>query len=996
MPRLALLAVLLFASVVRADTATLPRYDLRINIDTKAHRVDVLQSITWTNRAKTPTAELRLNFYPHYRIPDGDYLLLAKTLELLRLNPRDGIDRHGRAGTICSVHQNGVPLEYAYENDNPSAFTIRLPKLVWPGESVSIDVECRILLPNKQGRWGHWHGIHFLTNALPVVAYYDDRGWHAMPFVPWHQPWWNEAGHYTATMTLPSAEKLACSAQVNCTTDNGDGTKTIKTEPFLGRDFAILCSPDYQETVRTVTLKSGKDVTLRCLALTKHNWYANKLLQFVAEAMPVYSEWFGDYPYEQFTIAESYFGWNGNECSGLILIDERVFASPHYAANYVEYLVSHETCHQWWYNVIGTNGYAETFMDEGAATYFTHRFLDRKHGDRNNPFMNWPRGLRWLPNINRENYRYASLYSAIGKNELPSAIGELPSYKHLIGLFNGAYDRGSKVLAMIESRLGEDAFMDFTKEIAEKYQWQILQVHNYQTELERYTGLKWDEFFENWVRGNKTTDWKIESSSIIREATQSRTDTFLATHPTGQARVLVRVRQVGEIPEPTHIGFQRKDGSWLPERILIVPGMPENQNHTNATQMTSLPDGSIEIVAHVDAAVDRVVIDPDRVLLDSNPGNNVSKSWPRWSFTPVYTMLNETDLTNDYDRWNIGGGPWIGGALYPDPWFVRSTMIGARAGAFRTQQFAGGIYGAYRTDYRDIVIGADGLLDHWPHPKMQLGFLAERRVAGPFDNNDGSDTATRGAAFLRYVFDYSPSLYLPPMHYLEVFTTYQDNFLPIARTQTPGSIRSDWSYLAGIHHRLNLYTPYWDPESGLWTDFTYAGGVAELDRRLGMNQLRYELAGVRKFPDWCCLGRLSETRLAMRGVAMGALPNEGQFFALGGGTLFRGFDLAERQGSALWVANVELRLPLVRNVEWDILDHTAGARNLWLAAFYDVGAIYTDGACVGNVAHAFGVGLRIDTAFFSFIERATLRFDAAKTINAPTPFQFWFGVQHAF
>ena len=72
-------------------------------------------------------------------------------------------------------------------------------------------------------------------------------------------------------------------------------------------------------------------------------------------------------------------------------------------------------------------------------------------------------------------------------------------------------------------------------------------------------------------------------------------------------------------------------------------------------------------------------------------------------------------------------------------------------------------------------------------------------------------------------------------------------------------------------------------------------------------------------------------------------------------------------------------------------------RNVWLATFYDVGGGLRERAqSVGDVAHALGVGLRVDVAVFSFIERATLRFDVGKTINADTPWQFWFGVQHAF
>jgi hemolysin activation/secretion protein len=112
--------------------------------------------------------------------------------------------------------------------------------------------------------------------------------------------------------------------------------------------------------------------------------------------------------------------------------------------------------------------------------------------------------------------------------------------------------------------------------------------------------------------------------------------------------------------------------------------------------------------------------------------------------------------------------------------------------------------------------------------------------------------------------------------------------------------------------------------------------------------------------------------------------------------MFRGFDMAERQGSFLWVGNAEVRLPLVRDVEWDALNGVAGVRNIWLAPFYDVGAVYANGRSVDGVAHALGGGLRIDLAVFSFIERATVRFDFAKALNAATPFQFWFGVQHPF
>src|SRR5262249_54276390 len=155
-----------------------------------------------------------------------------------------------------------------------------------------------------------------------------------------------------------------------------------------------------------------------------HEFYAKEMLRIASEALVVYSRWFGAYPWPEFTIAEAFFGWNGNECSTLVMIDQRVFAMPHLALGYVEHLVSHDTSHQWWYNLVGTDGYGETWMDEAMANYFSHRWLNRKLG-RNNKLMKYPSGLEWLPNIHREDYRSYGMYSTIGKGENGPVVQEM-------------------------------------------------------------------------------------------------------------------------------------------------------------------------------------------------------------------------------------------------------------------------------------------------------------------------------------------------------------------------------------------------------------------------------------------------------------------------------------------------------------------------------------------------------------------------------------------
>ena len=983
----------------------LPRYDLDLTIDTVRHTAKLRQVTSWTNTTKMPTSQLVFNFYPHYSVPNSEYVKLSKTLEMLRLQPSLGIDRGARHGEITGARLlafGGKPVDqalaYEYASDLITAVRVLLPADVKPGESVSVELTCEYTLPNTQGRLGYWEGVHFLTNSTPVLAFCDDTGWRPMPFVPWHQPWFNEAGEFHVSITLPDQEILATPAATRLETKFPNGLKRIETETFVGRDFAILCSPRFKEFITAAQLGNGKSVPIRCLAFPEHEFYAREIMRIAAEAIPVYSKWFGPYPASQFTLVESFFGWNGNECAGLVMIDERVFDMPHLAVGYVEYLVSHETCHQWWYNLIGTNGYAETFMDEGAATYFAHRLLDQKLG-KNNDFMIWPEGFKWLPPVKRENYRYSGMYSAIRNRDMQPAAQPLPDYHSLFGLFTGAYDRGSKVFGMIEDQLGETSFFDFIRSLVSKYAWRVLQVKDFRMELEAYTGRDWGEFFERWVYGKGMTDWAVEKVEIeAPDGTRIHhwdrlKDRILGNtpEPARNYSASVIVHQKGEYLEPTVVGFTTAQPGFEGVTVRVPVGsaapieLPDLQG-----RVVPLGNDKWQVDVTLPFAPDQVTVDPDRVLLDSNPLNNSWQPTAHLRLTPLQTMLDETSLTTDYSAWNITAGPWLYGASYLDPWYTRSTMAGVRLGAYLPQNVEAGIYSAFRTDFNDLVVGVDAT---WYGNHNEIGFNWERRIAGPWGGLSGESGPERVYGYYRDIIVQTSSLYLEPVMYQDVFATYQDNFLPYPR-QGNGERYNNLT-LAGYHYQWDMYTPYWDPEGGFLFDVVGAAGTADFNGSAqGMAQGRISLAGVQTLPDW--MGPLQGWRAAARFVAEGAFPNYGQFYSLGGDTLFRGFDLAQRQGNALWVGNLEMRIPLARNIEYDAVDHVVGARNVWMNAFYDVGEVFSNGHSVDGVAHALGVGLRVDISLFSFIERSTLRFDVAKTINSNSPFQFWFGIQQAF
>ena len=1020
------------AGPARADAPKwLPRYDWDIRLDTDKRLATVKGIVTWTNRHQRPANEIVFNAHAHYSIPDKDIGLLAKMVELLRLAPSETMSFDGPALEVDYASPNppkapvvqpagridrfqwdkfqvGIPPppEFSFEEKNPTALVIPLAQAVKPGESVKVFVEFTVKIPHKKGRWGQWDGVTTLAQWLPTVAVYSEKGWDPAPFIPWHQPFHNEAGVYNVRVMLPSKQKLACSAVVEEAKDVGDGWQGITLKETVVRDFALISSDRFQEHLG----KCG-ETTIRCLALPEHEYYAKELVKIAAEAMPVYNQWFGPYPYPQFTIVESYFGWNGNECGSLVMIDSRMFGMPHIARNYLDYLLSHELCHQWWYNVVGTNGYAETWMDEGLATYFSHRLIDRKLGN-DNTLLEYPKGLGWLPNIKRDDFRNYGLIGVKARGEIHATVQDMPNFKHLVNLSAATYDRGSKIVGMLEERMGEAAFLDFMKIVYRKYQFQILRVADFQRELETYTRRDWAPFFQHWLYGAGETDWAVAKVEV-HDPNGRGFKVFKKNQTRSGVRVVVHLQQKGQFSEPTVLGFRLGDQEGYQVRVPIQPEVATQQinelrativnvSHVETTTHGKAPSENrltTTVEIYLPQAPTQVAVDPDRILLDANPTNNTWKPEVRWRFTPLMTQLDEVDVTNRYDRWNVVAGPWIWESGANDPWYTRSALVGLRAAVFRTQEFSGGAFLAYRTNDRNLVAGVDGLWDHVFHPDFQIGFNAERSLTTV---GDGGQQSSRGVVYGRYVILHGSSLYQPPFEYVEAFAAGQQHPLPDPRNPPPGADPFNERYSLGVHYHKNLLTPYWDAEGGVSLDATYQAGFPIFGADRGFHAAQAQIATVKYFPkleslgDAPVLNYLRQTRFAFRLWGAAATPNNGEFFALGGGDYFRGFDLQERQGNLAWVGSVEWRLPIIQNVTWDCCDHVAGIRNVYLAPFYDVGNAYLNNHQLGNTAHAVGLGLRVDVSWLGLIERTMIRFDCAQTLNVNTPLQFWFGIQHPF
>jgi hypothetical protein len=218
----------------------LPRYDLDVRIDPAARKVTARERVAFTNRSGVWVEELVFHVYPRYRMPESDRLVLSKTLEMLRLSPEEAMDTRGRRLEVASCRVAGRAVEPSYDPDVDTIMVVPLAEPLAPGATVAVDLDFTLDLPDRWGRWGQHGGITYLVNWYPVLAHHDDRGWERTPFVPWHQPWHQEAGIYRVRCELPDGYTVASSGRIIGRQPARDGRQSVTIAAKPSRDFALV------------------------------------------------------------------------------------------------------------------------------------------------------------------------------------------------------------------------------------------------------------------------------------------------------------------------------------------------------------------------------------------------------------------------------------------------------------------------------------------------------------------------------------------------------------------------------------------------------------------------------------------------------------------------------------------------------------------------------------------------------------------------------------
>nr|MDD6336340.1 M1 family metallopeptidase [bacterium] len=256
---------------------------------------------------------------------------------------------------------NGQGVSYAVGSTNNTVLRLMLDTPLKDGQSCDIAMDFTVKLPLSCGRFGYGPTSVNLCNFYPQLAFYDGKQWRTDAYTAIGDPFYSACANYTVELTAPEDYKIASSGI--CTLlDTKDGASTWRFDAPAMRDFALCMSKSYQVSSRQVG-----DTTVFSFWHTQASGEA--ALNAASEAIRQFSERLGNYPYPTFCVAQSNLYFSGMEYPGLVLIDGSYYTSL--TRESLEYVVMHETAHQWFYSLVGNDQIKEAWLDEGFAEYMT-------------------------------------------------------------------------------------------------------------------------------------------------------------------------------------------------------------------------------------------------------------------------------------------------------------------------------------------------------------------------------------------------------------------------------------------------------------------------------------------------------------------------------------------------------------------------------------------------------------------------------------------------
>lgn len=642
------LGLLLAASGVLALPAPrkVVRYDIRVSLDAERHELLGTETLRWTNPSDVPVPELQLHLYWN-AFRKNRSTFFRESGGRLRRDEADADQGFGSID-VTSLTLEGSDLLArsrfeAPDDGNPddrTLLSVPLPATVPPGGTVALEIAWRGRIPKVFARAGYVRDFHMIGQWYPKVAVFEPRGrrrrsepgWNARQYHA-HSEFYADWGDYRVAITVP--ERFAVgSAGALVSETRADGRKTLVFEQESVHDFAWTADPRF--VVKETVWDPGKDlpaaevaraakllgrserelragfrkVALRYLMQPDHEAQWTRY----ADAHKWALTWLGlyafPYPYAQSTCVdppEDGSGAMGMEYQTIFTAGtaRALGAWPLTGLRPQEVVVIHEFGHGWWYGLVASNEFEESWMDEGINSFTEYEMMDRRWG-----------GPATLPfGATFSSFDLGRLRT-ISAREVDRLVTPSWGFADDAAYARNSYARGATAVDQVRRLLGEEAFWRSFKAFSERWRFDHPTTEDFLDAFRPLAPGALEPLIRETWYGNGKADYAV-SRAASREArpfegyddrgrkVAAPKERAPGARKTWESTVLVT--RTGTIPIPVEIVLTFEDGAtWRRTWDGRAPWL-----RLRATSASRLA---------------KAEVDPGRkVVLDADPWNNARR-----------------------------------------------------------------------------------------------------------------------------------------------------------------------------------------------------------------------------------------------------------------------------------------------------------------------------------------------------------------------------------
>lgn len=378
-------------------------YTINVSLNDKLHELSAFEKIEYINNSPDTLQFLYFHLWPNaYSNNKTD---LAK--QLFNANGKVRLFKNPvLMGFIDSLDfkVNNQHVVWNLLPNQPDICQIMLNKPLHPCESIHITTPFHVKIPKGiTSRLGHIDESYQISQWFPKPAVYDRTGWHQMPYLDQGE-FYSEFGSFDVSITLPEnyivgatgnlrterelewLEQLAIDttwmsnkkAKINRFPVSSTQMKTLRYTENNIHDFAWFADKRFHVLKSKVILpKSGREVTTWLMFTNRQSELWKDAIPYINRAILSFSNWVGDYPYNNFTAVQSALNAGaGMEYPGITVIG---LTKDAYSLDRV---ITHEAGHNWFCGALASNERRYPYMDEGITTAYEMRYLQKNYPDK--------------------------------------------------------------------------------------------------------------------------------------------------------------------------------------------------------------------------------------------------------------------------------------------------------------------------------------------------------------------------------------------------------------------------------------------------------------------------------------------------------------------------------------------------------------------------------------------------------------------------------------